>query len=100
MPKILISYVRNDKGQRVGTVVAIPKYDYIDTHLGTFAYPVPSSVSVGFSRWNPKDKYDKYQGIYVAICRALKQDRTDSPYYERMKRRAEKYFLKSNTVTS
>lgn len=51
---ILIEYLRNKKGNRIGVVVAIDKN------------------TVGWSLCNSLDQFDRDKGLYIAIARASK----------------------------
>jgi hypothetical protein len=51
---MLISYVRNDKGQPIGVVASPGKY------------------LVGVSICNPKDKFDRQLGLEIACGRAMR----------------------------
>jgi hypothetical protein len=90
----LISYVKNEFGDRVGVIVALDK------------------DLIGWAQCNPKDRFDKYFGIKIAVGRALhgtkqkpikhKQYSWDydkdividmiTPAVEKMRERAKKYF--------
>lgn len=56
MTNTLISYIRNNKGEPKGVVVAVREGD---------------EVFYGYSLCSPKDKWNKKQGVKIATARAL-----------------------------
>lgn len=79
---MLIQYIRNKKGHRIGIVVAIDK------------------DKIGWSLCKKNDVFDLTFGIDMAVVRAKESTRNNVAHtvkvmYERMAARAERYF-KSN----
>jgi len=85
--KMLVEYVRDEDGQMVGTVVAVPyelpafKTDYV----------------VGWSACRPNEQFNKAFGKKVAKGRALKGSAVPVPEHikpiiTKMHERADKYF--------
>jgi hypothetical protein len=85
---MLIQYVKDKKGRRVGVVIGMMYKNQ----------PV-----VGWSKCNiKKDRFDKEMGQTIACGRAIKGSRVKIPhciipYLAMMRNRASKYFV-SNTV--
>lgn len=63
MENTLINYIRNKKGEPRGVVVAVKN---------------EGEVLYGYSLCNPSDKWDKKQGVKIAISRAM-SDEYDLP---------------------
>ena len=76
---MLVQYIKNKRGQKIGTVVALSKY------------------AIGWSKCNIKlDKFDKNIGIDIAKVRAKESNilppKVLIPTLNHMKNRAERYF--------
>jgi hypothetical protein len=87
MQEVIKQYIRDEKGNPRGVVVALRKDD---------------EINYGFSLCNPEDLYSKDQGMKIALARANAEayqlpnvpDRLDSVLkaYEDLESRALKYF--------
>lgn len=96
---MLVEYVRDEEGQKIGCVIAIK---FIDVNIDNPSSLI-SSYLIGWSLCCKRDRFDKRTARHIAEGRACHPERPSSLYphhavvktIERIRERAERYFKKN-----